>query len=79
MLAWQTWSNLGAALVSLAEAVSESGNATGAEEAYAQATYAYSKACSMCDSAMGGDLPGLLHDWGVALHSHGTHSAVRYQ
>ena len=74
----QTWSNLGAALVSMAEAHASSGNATGAAEAYEQAMAAYAQASSMCHSELGGDLPGLLHDWGVALLSLATHSQVNY-
>ncbi len=44
---------------------------------YGEAMAAYAKACSLCSSEDGDDLPGLLHNWGVGLHSLGTHAKVR--
>lgn len=73
----QTWSNLADTLVKHAELLQEAGDAhscTGA--VYGQAMAAYAKACSLCSSEDGDDLPGLLHNWGVGLHSLGTHAQV---
>ena len=43
---------------------------------YGKAMEAYSNACSMSSTEAGDDLPGLLHNWGVGLHSAGTHLEV---
>ena len=72
----QTWSNLGDALVSLAEQHFDSGQADSSRAAYSQATEAYERSCTLSSSDQGDDLPSLLHNWGVGLHSMGTHSQV---
>jgi hypothetical protein len=51
--------------------------AAAAAAAYREAMAAYRRACSMSSSEEGDDLPGLLYNWGVALHSLGTHTRVR--
>ena len=45
--------------------------------AYEEAMRAYERACQLSASEAGDDLPGLLHNWGVGLHSLGTHAQVR--
>jgi len=44
---------------------------------YAEAMAAYSAACGLSSSEAGDDLPALLFNWGVGLHSLGTHAPVR--
>ncbi|KAK9838501.1 hypothetical protein WJX81_003740 [Elliptochloris bilobata] len=41
---------------------------------YAEAMAAYAAACSLSSSEAGDDLPALLFNWGVGLHSLGTHA-----
>ena len=73
----QTWSNLADTLVKRAELLQEAGDAEACiGSVYGQAMAAYAKACSLCSSEDGDDLPGLLHNWGVGLHSLGTHARV---
>ena len=72
----QTWSNLADALVALAERVFDGGNAESSDALYDSARTAYERACSLSSSDQGDDLPGLLHNWGVGLHSLGTHTQV---
>lgn len=43
---------------------------------YGEAMAAYSKACMLSSSEEGDDLAGLLFNWGVGLHSLGTHVKV---
>ncbi len=38
---------------------------------------AYAAACGLSSSEAGDDLPALLFNWGVGLHSLGTHAPVR--
>ncbi|CAG9463592.1 unnamed protein product [Pedinophyceae sp. YPF-701] len=45
-------------------------------EACTRARAAYSDACQLSHSANGDDLPGLLLDWGAALHTMAGHAAV---
>ncbi len=73
----QTWSNLADTLVKRAELLQEAGDAEACVgSVYGQAMAAYAKACSLSSSEDGDDLPGLLHNWGVGLHSLGTHARV---
>jgi hypothetical protein len=73
----QTWSNLGDALVKRAEVLAEAGGAEASiGAAYSEAMAAYGRACQLSASEAGDDLPGLLHNWGVGLHSLGTHTQV---
>ena len=60
----QTWSNLADTLALYGAA-------------YGEAMRAYERACQLSTSEAGDDLPGLLHNWGVGLHSLGTHAQVR--
>ncbi len=75
--------NLADTLVRRAEALQEGGPGGGAPEkaraqvAYERAMAAYERACGLSSSEAGDDLPGLLHNWGVGLHSLGTHALVR--
>ncbi|BDA41286.1 hypothetical protein COCOBI_02-0660 [Coccomyxa sp. Obi] len=70
-----TWSNLADTLVKRAELLQEAGDAEDCiSSVYGEAMAAYAKACSLCSSEDGDDLPGLLHNWGVGLHSLGTHA-----
>lgn len=68
----QTHSNLGDALVSVAEALFESSQMETSRQTYAQAFASYSQACSLSTSDDDDDLPGLLHNWGVGLNSAGS-------
>lgn len=72
----QTWSNLGDALMTHAERLYDSGEVQPSEAAYGEARAAYETACSLSSSDQGDDLPSLLHNWGVNLHSLGTHCQV---
>lgn len=69
----QTWGNRADALVRQAELLAEVTPAQVGDDAvgqaFAQAMQAYEKACSMTSSEQGDDLPGLLHNWGMGLHS----------
>ncbi|EIE25053.1 hypothetical protein COCSUDRAFT_61299 [Coccomyxa subellipsoidea C-169] len=70
-----TWSNLADTLVKRAELLAADGDAESCVgSVYGEAMAAYAKACSLCSSEDGDDLPGLLHNWGVGLHSLGTHA-----
>lgn len=61
-----------------AEVLAEGGDAESCVGSmYGEAMAAYAKACSLSSSEDGDDLPGLLHNWGVGLHSLGTHARVR--
>ena len=74
----QTWSNLADTLVSQAELLEQQGEADArAASLYRDAMAAYGKACMLSSSEEGDDLPGLLNNWGVGLHSQGTHAKVR--
>lgn len=79
----QTWSNLADTLVAAAELLADAGDAAAAgQEAgrlYAEAMAAYAAACGLSSSETGDDLPALLFNWGVGLHSLGTHAPVRLQ
>ena len=77
----QTFSNLADALVSAAEHLGREGLQDRSRQVYGEAMDAYAKACSMSSSEAGDDLPGLLHNWGVGLHSAGVtlQVALRYQ
>ncbi len=76
----QTWSNLADTLVSQAELLEQQGVADArVPSLYSKAMAAYGKACMLSSSEEGDDLPGLLNNWGVGLHSQGTHAKVRLQ
>ena len=60
---------LGECLVAAGEGAAARGDGPAAAAAFAEARGAYSRACSLCDSAMGDDLPALLYDWAVGLHA----------
>lgn len=79
----QTWSNLADTLVAAAELLSEAGDAAAAGQEsrrlYAEAMAAYAAACGLSSSETGDDLPALLFNWGVGLHSLGTHAQVGQQ
>lgn len=75
----QTWSNLADTLVARAELLvqdDDAGSYVGA--VYGEAMAAYSKACQLSSSEEGDDLPGLLNNWGVGLHSLGINAKVAY-
>lgn len=77
--ALQTWSNLADALVKRAEVLTAQGDAQSCMgSVYGEAMAAYGKACSLCSSEEGDDLPGLLYNWGIGLHSLGSHAEVCY-
>lgn len=42
------------------------------------AVQSYESSCSMTDSSAGDDLPGLLHNWGVGLHTISKHAQARH-
>jgi hypothetical protein len=73
----QTLSNLGDALVAQGEAVLTSGQADAGQAAFASALECYQASCSLSDSSAGDDLPGLLHNWGVGLHTISKQALVR--
>ena len=76
----QTWSNLADTLVSRAELLEQQGKADARTASmYSEAMAAYGKACMLSSSEEGDDLPGLLNNWGVGLHSLGIHAQVRTQ
>eukprot|EP00873_Tetraselmis_striata_P005025 jgi/Tetstr1/425289/TSEL_015740.t1 len=62
-----TLGNMADAYVKLGEAACKAGAGGAGQEAFQAAEGAYEAACSLCDSASGDDLPGLLYDWGAAL------------
>ncbi|KAK9821850.1 hypothetical protein WJX74_004939 [Apatococcus lobatus] len=68
------WSNLGDALVSIGEQLCEAGQVEEGQGCYKEALQAYEHSCSLSDSQQGDDLPGLLHNWGVGLHSFASHT-----
>lgn len=72
----QTYSNLGDSLVAAADALCDLGRAEEGRREYGRGMEAYSAACGMSSSEAGDDLPGLLYNWGVGLHSAGTHLNV---
>lgn len=45
------------------------GDAALAQQAFAGALATYEQSCSLNDSEAGDDLPSLLHNWGVGLHT----------
>ena len=64
-------------LVARAELLDEAAESEASVAAvYGEAMAAYSKACMLSSSEEGDDLPGLLNNWGVGLHSLGTHAKV---
>jgi hypothetical protein len=65
----QTLSNLGDALVSQGEAALQLNQPDAGQAAFASALECYQASCSLSDSSAGDDLPGLLHNWGVGLHT----------
>eukprot|EP00775_Hariotina_reticulata_P010991 gene10991-11145_t len=69
-----TLSNLGDALVALGEAALNAGDAAAGQDAFQAAVQAYESSCSLTDSSAGDDLPGLLHNWGVGLHTISKHA-----
>lgn len=74
----QTWSNLADMLVARAELLHEAAESEASVAAvYGEAMAAYGRACMLSSSEEGDDLPGLLNNWGVGLHSLGTHAKVR--
>lgn len=73
----QTLSNLGDALVSQGEALLESGQSSAGQAAFSSALESYQASCSLSDSSAGDDLPGLLHNWGVGLHTISKHAQVQ--
>lgn len=72
----QTLSNLGDALVALACAQCQAGDAAGGSETMSRAEAAYRRACELSDSADGDDLPGLLCNWSCGLRSASQHVPV---
>jgi hypothetical protein len=57
------------ALVQQGERLASAGDAAGARAAFGEALAAYERSCGLSDSEAGDDLPSLLHNWGVGLHS----------
>ena len=73
----QTWSNLADMLVARAELLDDAAESEASVAAvYGEAMAAYGRACMLSSSEEGDDLPGLLNNWGVGLHSLGTHAKV---
>ncbi|KAF8069466.1 COQ3 [Scenedesmus sp. PABB004] len=64
-----TLSNLGDALVAAGEAALAAGDGAAGQAAFQAALGSYEASCSLTDSSAGDDLPGLLHNWGVGLHT----------
>lgn len=62
--------------MSLGEQLSESGQVEQGQGHFREALQAYEHSCSLSDSQQGDDLPGLLHNWGVGLHSFASHTQV---
>jgi len=60
------------------EAAIAAGGPAAAESAFAAALAAYEHSCALSDSEAGDDLPSLLHNWGVGLHSIAKHAQVRW-
>ena len=64
-------------LVARAELLDEAAESEASVAAvYGEAMSAYGRACMLSSSEEGDDLPGLLNNWGVGLHSLGTHAKV---
>ena len=74
----QIWSNFGDASVSTGEQLSEAGQMGEGQGHYREALQAYERSCSLSDSQQGDDLPGLLHNWGVGLHSLASRAQVTF-
>lgn len=72
----QTLGNMADAYVKLGEAACKAGAGGAGQEAFQAAEGAYEAACSLCDSASGDDLPGLLYDWGAALFTMAGYAQV---
>jgi hypothetical protein len=64
--------------VALGEAALAAGQPGAGQAAFEAALAAYQASCNHSDSAKGDDLPGLLHNWGVGLHSISKHAQVRH-
>jgi hypothetical protein len=73
----QTLSNLGDALVAQGEAALQAGQPNAGQAVFASALEAYQASCALSDSSAGDDLPGLLHNWGVGLHTISKQAQVR--
>jgi hypothetical protein len=73
----QTLSNLGDALVQQGEAAIAVGNAELGQHCFQSALSSYEASCSQTDSGQGDDLPGLLHNWGVGLHTISSYAQVK--
>ena len=59
-----------------AEFLIQAGKTDQAKQIYSDAMTQYDKSCSLSSSDDGDDLPGLLNNWGVGLHSAGCHLKV---
>lgn len=59
------------------EAALQLGEADAGQAAFGSALEAYQASCSLSDSSAGDDLPGLLHNWGVGLHTISKQAQVR--
>lgn len=77
VVSMKIWSNLGDAMVSMGEQLTEAGRIEEGQGHFMRALQAYDRSCSLSDSQQGDDLPGLLHNWGVGLHSFAAHTQVR--
>ena len=56
----------------------EAGQVEEGQGRFRDALQAYNQSCSVSDSQQGDDLPGLLHNWGVGLHTYASHTQVRH-
>ena len=72
----QTLLNVADTHIALGEAHAGMRQAQEARAAFQRGVAGYAQACSLCSSEAGDDLPGLLHNWGVGLHTWATHTQV---
>ena len=72
----QTLLNVADTHIALGEAHAARGQPEEARAAFQRGVTGYAQACSLCSSEAGDDLPGLLHNWGVGLHTWATHTQV---
>ena len=72
----QTLLNVADTHIALGEAQAEAGQLQAGQAAFQAGIAAYAEACGLCSSEAGDDLPGLLHNWGVGLHTWATHTQV---
>eukprot|EP00803_Ostreobium_quekettii_P003551 evm.model.scf_1101.6 EVM.evm.TU.scf_1101.6 scf_1101:27632-29210(-) len=73
----KVWNNLADVQIELGVAEHRMGMHDASVVSLQDGLLSYSQACMFSDSSRGDDLPGLLHDWGVALQTVAEHTEGR--